>query len=1020
MKTKKFTLCLSLMLLFACTIVFAEKHVYALESTGDGLNKSNRAVQKTVAMKKQNEIRHTGKGVSLELKKEQILKIAEQITREEKNTVLYAKYSYDKNNLLIKRSKYVYDDKDNLIEYREEMLNDNSRYWMQWSGKWITQNMYTQVFDNLNNVVNYKVWQLNFDNGEFRLIEEYSCVYDNMGHETFYESYEWDESRYMMRGVEKREQHYDPRGYAVFQEWYVWNENQWGWVGDYKEINEIDALDCITNQEQYVWNYNTNNWAGQNKFTSTYLVDGAKVYEEQFYWIWDVNTSSWVKNTSYKYQYDYEIINQVYWYELRTARYEWTQNDYVLVDETVRTPYPQGNSYLSSLRKINVDGVMINFSKVEYQFNENQKWTQVLVSVWLADKWEDSEIRLYTYSTPDSVRTQTNLRTNVYYQFNGLTPPGLCQGQTYFPYTKIFTKYHPVTGNEEVYYAYRWESGLCNWVPNSGKRVTVYDETGEYRLSYTECYEYNLDDWFNCYNKQTVYNDAGKKIEESECQNGVLVSKVINVFNDQGLRVENQVYSGENLEYKYEFEYNGKGRIVRQIYSRIDSLLPLGKERYKWEVEYIADTLFSVINRYDGADINGDAVLHDEEWLFDGKDVYRYSAPISGDSVHIQINAYGDLGMLDFGTVKKMKITGPVTNEELAYLNYVCRDSLRLLDLETALIEENTLQTGVFEDTEINTLILPSTLQKIEEEAIVDYEGYLEELVIFPSLQKFEFEAVEAYGLMRLEIKSEFFNRLYDFVGDEMNLPGIVNVYKSKLEKITFNDVSGKLANEICYNLAYLKEVVIRDGITEIGDNAFKSCGMLRSVKLPATLSKVGYNAFWGCNELAELIIPEGVTEVGHSAFWGCSGVSFIEMPSTLQVVGKNAFWGCTNVEKMDVRAVEPPALGDNALAGVPRDAALTIPVSSVETYKSRPQWSEFYRINTGTDDNALKSVRMVVANRKLTLYNLPQNTGLELYNIGGLKIIDIQNPDEYMTIELEPGTYVVKLGKEVSKIVVR
>ncbi len=62
----------------------------------------------------------------------------------------------------------------------------------------------------------------------------------------------------------------------------------------------------------------------------------------------------------------------------------------------------------------------------------------------------------------------------------------------------------------------------------------------------------------------------------------------------------------------------------------------------------------------------------------------------------------------------------------------------------------------------------------------------------------------------------------------------------------------------------------------------------------------------------------------------------------------------------------------------------------------------------------------MVVANRKLTLYNLPQNTGLELYNIGGLKIIDIQNPDEYMTIELEPGTYVVKLGKEVSKIVVR
>jgi hypothetical protein len=343
-----------------------------------------------------------------------------------------------------------------------------------------------------------------------------------------------------------------------------------------------------------------------------------------------------------------------------------------------------------------------------------------------------------------------------------------------------------------------------------------------------------------------------------------------------------------------------------------------------------------------------------------------------------------------------------------------------LLDLEAALVEENALKTGVFDETRINTLILPSTLQKIEQEAIVDYEGYLEELIVYPSVIEFEYGAIEALGLKRLEIKSELFDMLYSFVEAEIDLPGIINIYRSKLEKITFNDTHGKLANEICYDLAYLKEVIIRDGLTEIGDNAFKSCGMLKLVKLPATLTKIGYNAFWGCNELAEIIIPEGTTEVGHSAFWGCSGVASIEMPSTLQTIGKNAFWGCTSVEKMQVSAVEPPVLGDNALAGVPRDAALTIPEISVETYKSRPQWGEFYKINTGTDDNPLKSVRMIVTNKKLSLYDIPQDTTLQLFNISGLKVLDVQNPDEYITIELEPGVYVVKIGNGLSKIIVR
>jgi hypothetical protein len=1003
-------------------IVNAQKQVYALESTVEGLNgRTERTVKHAVALKKHNEIRRVVKDVVLpEFSKQQVLKIAEQVIQEAENTILYAKYLYDLNDVLVNRTKFVYDDKDNLIEYREEMINDGSRYWMQWSDSWIPVYRYTLVFDNLNNLTRYKEWKIDYENGEFRLVVDNTTTFDEMSREIYHESYSWDDNRQMLRGVEKLEQQYDARGYVVFQERYVWDDNRWNWVGEYKEIREIDDNNGITNMEQYAWDFDGNRWFGQQKYTSTYVVDGNNTQEEQFFWYWDINAQIWIKDTSFKYQYTYEIINQRYWYELRNARYDWVDTDYVLVNEVTRVPYPQGNSYLSSLRRINIDGVMTNFSKMEYQYNENNKWTQVVTSVWIADNWEESEFRLYTYTTPDSLRTQTNLRTSIYYQFNNITPPDLCQGQTYYPVSKISTKYHPVTGNQEVYYAYRWEQGLCNWVPNSSKVLDVYDETGEYNLSHTECHEFDQNDWYNCYNRQMVYNEAGQKLEDSEYQDGVLMRKVVNIYDEQGLRIENQVYNGENIDYTYEFNYSDNGKLIRQIFNRTNNQLPLGRMRYKWEVEYIADTLISVITGYRGVDLNSDGILQDDEWSYDGKEVYKYDAPISGDSVHIQTNAYGDIELLDFGNVKKIKISGPVKNEELAYLHYACRDSLRLLDLEAALVEENALKTGVFDETRINTLILPSTLQKIEQEAIVDYEGYLEELIVYPSVIEFEYGAIEALGLKRLEIKSELFDMLYSFVEAEIDLPGIINIYRSKLEKITFNDTHGKLANEICYDLAYLKEVIIRDGLTEIGDNAFKSCGMLKLVKLPATLTKIGYNAFWGCNELAEIIIPEGTTEVGHSAFWGCSGVASIEMPSTLQTIGKNAFWGCTSVEKMQVSAVEPPVLGDNALAGVPRDAALTIPEISVETYKSRPQWGEFYKINTGTDDNPLKSVRMIVTNKKLSLYDIPQDTTLQLFNISGLKVLDVQNPDEYITIELEPGVYVVKIGNGLSKIIVR
>jgi NCAIR mutase (PurE)-related protein len=73
-------------------IVNAQKQVYALESTVEGLNgRTERTVKHAVALKKHNEIRRVVKDVVLpEFSKQQVLKIAEQVIQEAENTILYA------------------------------------------------------------------------------------------------------------------------------------------------------------------------------------------------------------------------------------------------------------------------------------------------------------------------------------------------------------------------------------------------------------------------------------------------------------------------------------------------------------------------------------------------------------------------------------------------------------------------------------------------------------------------------------------------------------------------------------------------------------------------------------------------------------------------------------------------------------------------------------------------------------------------------------------------------------------
>ena len=67
-----------------------------------------------------------------------------------------------------------------------------------------------------------------------------------------------------------------------------------------------------------------------------------------------------------------------------------------------------------------------------------------------------------------------------------------------------------------------------------------------------------------------------------------------------------------------------------------------------------------------------------------------------------------------------------------------------------------------------------------------------------------------------------------------------------------------------------IDKVVIEEGVTTIGQNAFSKCIRLSEVQIPKTVKTIGSAAFKGCNTLRQIDIPGSVKSVMPFAFHEC------------------------------------------------------------------------------------------------------------------------------------------------------
>ena len=179
-----------------------------------------------------------------------------------------------------------------------------------------------------------------------------------------------------------------------------------------------------------------------------------------------------------------------------------------------------------------------------------------------------------------------------------------------------------------------------------------------------------------------------------------------------------------------------------------------------------------------------------------------------------------------------------------------------------------------------------------------------------------------------LNNKPEYnYKSLYDYDNPEGYGVELVRNAEGKVVKAIVSGVNGKVPDGFFANLkgsvdengkpiavpaerwADLTEVVIEDGVTEIGKDVFQGCVGLTKVTIPDSVKKIGTWSFYMCKGLKNVDIPANV-EIGDSSFRQ-SGLEQVTVSGGS--VGNYAFHRIDNLKKISINC---ETIGEEAFSG--------------------------------------------------------------------------------------------------------
>ena len=155
-----------------------------------------------------------------------------------------------------------------------------------------------------------------------------------------------------------------------------------------------------------------------------------------------------------------------------------------------------------------------------------------------------------------------------------------------------------------------------------------------------------------------------------------------------------------------------------------------------------------------------------------------------------------------------------------------------------------------------------------------------------------------------------------------------------EIKKVIIKDGVTNIGNNAFFDYPALTSVEIPNSVTSIGESAFFQCMRLTSVTIGNSLTRIGKRAFENCTALLSVEFPNSLTNIEESAFESCAALTSITIPNSVTSIGNNAFVNCVNLKSFTFKGSTPPELAINSIFTTGIKIPVYVPANSIEVYK--------------------------------------------------------------------------------------
>ena len=99
-------------------------------------------------------------------------------------------------------------------------------------------------------------------------------------------------------------------------------------------------------------------------------------------------------------------------------------------------------------------------------------------------------------------------------------------------------------------------------------------------------------------------------------------------------------------------------------------------------------------------------------------------------------------------------------------------------------------------------------------------------------------------------------------------------------------------------------------------------------------------------DKIENVVIENGMTNIGYAAFSGCSGLNSITIPKSVTTICEDAFKGCTNLNSVTVLSTNPPTMSNSSLDS---NATIHVLAGCKAAYEAAEYWKDFTIIEDAT-----------------------------------------------------------------------